>query len=134
MLVTNYPQQVPTWLPPGVRAFPYVPFSKILRRCSALVYHGGVGTLAQEIKAGIPHLVVPNSHDQPDNGRRIQQLGLGHTIDPERYKAPRVAQVLGELLNSATIRQRCREYSAKIDSHAALQKACALIEKLGART
>ena len=130
MLVTNYLQQIPNELPPGVRAFSYVPFSEILSRCSALVYHGGVGTLAQGIKAGLPHLVVPNSLDQPDNGRRVQHLGLGYSIYPERYTAPHVAQVLGQLLNSATIRQRCQEYSARIDSHAALQKACALIETL----
>jgi UDP:flavonoid glycosyltransferase YjiC (YdhE family) len=95
MLVTSHSQQIPRDLPPGVRAFSYVPFGKVLRRCSALVYHGGVGTLAQGIKAGIPHLVVPNSHDQPDNARRVEQLGLGCRVYPERYKAARVAQILG---------------------------------------
>ena len=43
-------------------------FSDLLPRAAMFVYHGGVGTLAQPIKAGIPHLVVPNGHDQFDNG------------------------------------------------------------------
>jgi UDP:flavonoid glycosyltransferase YjiC (YdhE family) len=29
---------------------------------------------------------VPNSHDQPDNARRVEQLGLGCRVYPERYK------------------------------------------------
>ena len=131
MLVTSHSQQIPRDLPPDVRAFSYVPFGKVLRRCSALVYHGGVGTLAQGIKAGIPHLVVPNSHDQPDNARRVEQLGLGCRVYPERYKAARVAQILGTLTNGAALRQRCQKYSARVDSHAALAKACELLEGLG---
>ncbi len=131
MLVTNYPEQLPNDLPPNVRTFSYLPFSQILPRCSALVYHGGIGTLAQAIKAGIPHLVVPNGHDQPDNGARIERLGLGFSVYPERYKVRRVAEMLKELLGSAAIRQRCREYAARVDSHAALQQACELIERLG---
>ncbi len=51
MLVTNYPEQVPPRLPAGIRVFGYLPFSQVLPRAALLVYHGGVGTLAQGIKA-----------------------------------------------------------------------------------
>ncbi len=130
MLVTNYPEQLPRDLPPGVRAFPYLPFSQILPRCSALVYHGGIGTMAQAIHAGIPHLVVPNGHDQPDNGARVERLGLGFSVYPEKYKARSVARMLAELQASSKIRQRCHELAVKIDSQTALERACTLIEQL----
>jgi rhamnosyltransferase subunit B len=71
MLVTNFPGQLPSDLPEGIRAFSYLPFSRVLPRCAAVAYHGGIGTLAQAVNAGIPHLVVSNSYDQPDNGQRI---------------------------------------------------------------
>ena len=131
MLVTNFPSQLPRDLPPGVQAFGYVPFSKLLPRCAALVYPGGIGTMAQAIKAGIPHLVVPYAHDQPDNALRLTRLGLGCSIYPEQYKAARVAKLIGELLGSAEIQRRCREYATRIDSQAALEFACDLIEGLG---
>ena len=89
MLVTNFLDQVPTGLPPHVKAFGYLPFSELLPRAALLVYHGGIGTLAQTIKAGIPHLVVPNGHDQFDNGFRIERLGLGRSIPQTRYRARR---------------------------------------------
>jgi rhamnosyltransferase subunit B len=130
MLVTNHPGQLPDSLPPGVRAFPYVPFSRILPRCAAVVYHGGIGTLAQAVKAGVPHLVVPNAHDQPDNGQRVERLGLGFSINPRRYRPGSAARAIGKLLRSAQVRERCREYAARVDSPASLDRACSLIEQL----
>ncbi len=130
MLVTNFPEQLPGNLPSEVRAFSYLPFSQILPRCAALIYPGGIGTMAQAIKAGIPHLIVPHAHDQPDNAFRIQCLGLGDCIYPERYKAPHVAAVLRRLLGSAQLQVPCSEYARKIDSDAARERACDLIEGL----
>jgi rhamnosyltransferase subunit B len=131
MLVTNHPGQLPDGLPPGIRAFPYLPFSRILPRCAALVYHGGIGTLAQAVKAGVPHLVVPNAHDQPDNGQRIERLGLGLSINPRRFCGHNAARAIGELLRSPRIRERCREFAPRVDGRASLERACALIEGLG---
>ena len=87
MLVTNFPEQVPADLPPHVKTFGYLPFSDLLPHAAMLVYHGGIGTLAQTIKAGIPHLVVPNGHDQFDNAWRIEQLGLGRSIPADRVSS-----------------------------------------------
>jgi len=130
LLVTLHPDQLPKQLPVDVRSFSYLPFSQILPRCAAIVYHGGIGTMAQAIKAGIPHLVVPNSHDQPDNGCRIERLGLGFCVPPRRYRASEMAATLRELVASGEIRARCRDYSKKIDSGAALRDSCDWIERL----
>ncbi len=130
MLVTNYPDQVPNALPPHVRAFGYLPFSKVLPRAAMVVYHGGIGTLAQTIEAGIPHLVVPNGHDQFDNGFRIERLGLGRTIPQTAYRARGVARTLRSMLDDAALQARCRQYSGRIDADASLTRACELIESL----
>jgi len=134
MLITNFPEQLPRNLPSGVRVFSYLPFSRILPRCSAVVHPGGIGTMAQAIKAGIPQLVVPHAHDQPDNAFRIERLGLGISIYPERYHAPRVAQALTKLLASSQIGTHCAEYAEKVDSSATSKQVCDLIEGLGRRT
>lgn len=133
MLVTNFPEQLPADLPPFVQAFSYLPFSRILPRCAALVCYGGIGTLAQAIKAGIPHLVVPNAHDQPDNALRIERLGLGRGLYPERYKAATVARTLNEIIGSRQLQQRCRHYAQEIDTETTLRRTAELIEQLGDR-
>ena len=52
--VTRYPEQLPASLPEGVRHCAYMPFSPLLPRSAALVHHGGIGTKAQALAAGIP--------------------------------------------------------------------------------
>jgi hypothetical protein len=92
-VVANCLRQLPEHLPPGVRTFRYLPFSQILPHCAALVYPGGISTMAQAIQAGISHLVAPYAHDQPDNALRIRRLGLGFTIYPKRYEPRRAARL-----------------------------------------
>jgi len=130
MLVTNHRAQLPPVLPTGIRAFPYVPFSQILPRCSTLIYHGGIGTLAQAARAGVPQLVVPNAHDQPDNGQRIRRLGLGFSVPPGRYRRRAAARALATLAGPGAVRERCREFAPRVDAAAALARACILLEAL----
>ena len=130
MLVTNFPEQVPADLPSHVKTFGYLPFSDVLPHAAMLVHHGGIGTLAQTIKAGIPHLVVPNGHDQFDNAWRIEQLGLGRSIPQTRYRANRVVKAIRAILADGEGRARCRDYASRMDSDAALTRACELIEGL----
>ena len=130
MLVTNHPGQLPKDLPPGIKSFPYLPFSRVLPRCAGIIYHGGIGTLAQAVKAGVPHLVVANAHDQPDNGRRIERLGLGLCLEEHAFSAKAASRAIAHLVNSDDLHQRCRQFAPRINSELSCEAACALIEKL----
>ena len=44
---------------------------------SALVHHGGAGTTAVGLRAGVPSVVVPFFADQPFWGWRVAALGCG---------------------------------------------------------
>jgi rhamnosyltransferase subunit B len=133
MLVTNYPEQIPAMLPAAVRTFGYLPFSQVLPRAALLVYHGGVGTLAQGIKAGVPHLVVPHGYDQFDSGWRIEQLGLGRSIPQNRYRARHVARTISALLEDDSSSGRREDFKSRINSADALTSACRLLEQLAMR-
>jgi UDP:flavonoid glycosyltransferase YjiC (YdhE family) len=134
MLVTNFPEQVPSDLPSHVRIFSYQPFSELLPRASLLAYHGGIGTLAQTIRAAIPHLVVPHGHDQFDNGWRIERLGLGRSIPQTRYRADVVAGTIRNILEDSSGLARRADAAARIDPDAAVRSACELIERLAGTT
>ena len=131
MLVTNHPDQLPRDLPSGIRAFPYLPFGQVLPRCAAIVYHGGIGTLAQAVKAGIPQLVVANAHDQPDNGQRIERLGLGLGLETGGYTQRSARRAIRELVTSEPLQRRCREFSPRVDSARSAAEACGRLEALG---
>jgi rhamnosyltransferase subunit B len=77
ILCTRHLPDVPEKLPDGVMGCEYAPFSLLLPHCSALVHHGGIGTLSQAWRAGIPQLITPLAHDQPDNAVRVRERGIG---------------------------------------------------------
>ena len=78
LLLTKFANQVPTPLPAGVIHVAYAPFSELLPQCAALVHHGGIGTTAQALAAGVPQLIVPFAHDQHDNAARVSGSGAAH--------------------------------------------------------
>ena len=80
LLITPYRAQLPASLPDDVHVVDYAPFGALLPRLSALVHHGGIGTSAQALAAGVPQLVVPFAHDQFDNAARLQRLGASRTL------------------------------------------------------
>ncbi len=128
IFLTPYADQIPADLPPTVRHFDYIPFSILLDRAAALVHHGGIGTCAQAMKAGIPQLVMPMAHDQFDNARRIEMLGLGYSMRQARYLKSAVAEKLRRLVNAESVRARCREVAAKLRAANPLSDICDLIE------
>jgi UDP:flavonoid glycosyltransferase YjiC (YdhE family) len=133
MLVTNFPDQIAARLPQRIRTFGYLPFSRALPRAALLVHHGGIGTLAQAVKSGIPQLIVPNGHDQFDNGWRVERLGLGRSIPQTRYRAGLAMRTIRAILDDPEVAGRAQRYAARIDGAAALTRAAELIEALAAQ-
>jgi rhamnosyltransferase subunit B len=129
IFLTQFPEQLPDPLPGGVRHFDYVPFSAVLPRAAALVHHGGIGTTAQAIAVGLPQLIVPSAHDQPDNAVRIRRLGLGEFLLPGSYKTASVAKLLARL-TTPQMRQNCQRYVGELAGNQPLETTCRLIENL----
>ena len=133
LLLTHFPEQAPSPLPAGAARFDYAPFSEVLPRSAAIVHHGGIGTSAQALLAGIPQLINPFSFDQPDNGARLERLGVARTVFPIRFREQRVTRVLDELLRSEDVRRACALTAQRMRNTSALDETCDLIEELGSR-
>lgn len=54
-----------------------VPHAWLLRRCSAVLHHGGSGTTAAALRAGIAQATIPMMMDQPMWAERVAWLDLG---------------------------------------------------------
>lgn len=103
IFLTAHEAQVPRGLPPAVLWQPYLPFQKLLPQAAALVHHGGIGSTAEALRAGIPQLIVPLAYDQFDNGARVKALGAGLTLPHSRLSASSLASALRSLLAAPLI-------------------------------
>lgn len=130
ILVTRFPDQLPDELPATVRHVDYVPFSALLPRAAAIVHHGGIGTTAHALAAGIPQLVVPRIYDQPDNAGHIRRLGVGDRLGPLRFRGWPAARKLRHLLGSSEVAHRCRVVARKFQEARPLAYTCELIEQV----
>lgn len=119
----------PENLSQDILAVSYVPYSQIFPRACAIVHQGGIGTTAQALRAGRPTLVMPYSHDQPDNAARVERLGTSRTISRKQYSASRVAKTLGELLENPNYATKAAEIGRIIQVENGVGIACDAIEK-----
>lgn len=130
ILLTKYADQLPAQLPPSVRHLGFLPLSRLLPHTAAFVQHGGIGSCAQGLAAGIPQVVRPLAYDQFDNSRRLVRLGVAEEISVRRFRGPRVADTLSRLLDSSTVEDRCRHWAARCNGPAARAAACDALERL----
>jgi len=130
ILLTPFHETIPSNLPPEIRHFSYIPFSEVLPRAAALVYHGGIGTCAQTLQAGIPHLVQPMAHDQLDTLSRVRDLGVGDGLHPRHFKATRIAEKLDKLLGDEKVRRRAKEIATLFEDTDWMGRTCELIEEM----
>ncbi len=128
--VTPEQAGLPAQMPADVFVTGYVPHAAVFPRAAAVIHQGGIGTLAQAMRAGRPMLVVPFSHDQPDNAARAVRLGIARMISARRYMADGAAAELGVLLGQADILLRAGRVAEAINAEDGAANACDAIEGL----
>ncbi|HEY0964073.1 MAG TPA: nucleotide disphospho-sugar-binding domain-containing protein [Pseudomonadales bacterium] len=130
VLLTGTDAQKPDTLPDDVVAFPYAPFSALFPHAAAIVHQGGVGTTGQALRAGRPTLIVPFSHDQPDNAARTVRLGTGRMIERGSYRAPHVATELAALLDDPDCASRAHAVGGRVGAENGTARAVDLLATL----
>ncbi len=93
----------------------FIPFQAVFPKAEMIVHHGGIGTIIPAIKAAKPQLIVPFSHDQPDNAIRVKNSGLGEILYPHKFTADNCIKMIKKLNADDQVKQTCKNYSDKID-------------------
>ncbi len=128
LLVTVEPRCVEGFTGPDVRHSSYVPFSRVVPRSAAFVTHGGIGSVAQGLAAGVPQVAVPMGFDQVDNGSRLEDLGAGGCVPLSKWTLKRAVAVLDRVLSDPSVASSARAAAARIDSAASRDAAVAAVE------
>jgi sterol 3beta-glucosyltransferase len=88
-----------------------IPHDWLFPRMAAVVHHGGTGTTAAGLRAGVPSVVVPFYLDQPFWGRKVHELGVGPRPIPRQQLTE---QRLAEAISIATSDQAMQRRAASI--------------------
>jgi UDP:flavonoid glycosyltransferase YjiC (YdhE family) len=123
----NRPRQA---LPESICVAEYAPFSALFPRAALVVHQGGVGTTAQCLRAGKPMLIMPYSHDQPDNGRRMRRLKVARVIQRGNYLPVRVARKLKAMLEEPLFARRAKLVAQRLEREDGVRSACDALEEL----
>jgi UDP:flavonoid glycosyltransferase YjiC (YdhE family) len=123
----NRPQQK---LPSSICVAEYAPYSALFSRASVVVHQGGVGTTAQCLRAGKPMLIMPYSHDQPDNARRMRRLQVAKVIQKKSYKPAKVASKIRAMLDDPSYAHIASAVAHQMNREDGVDTACDALEKL----
>ena len=131
LLIGRDPRNRPTTpLPTDICAAEYAPYSELFSRAAAIVHQGGVGTTGQAMRAGKPMIVMPYSHDQPDNAARMTRLGIGRTLARDRYNPATAERELRALLDTPAYAQKAAAVGQEVQAENGVRSACDALETL----
>ena len=100
------------------------PHSWLFPRMAAVVHHGGAGTTAEGLRAGIPSVIVPFAFDQPFWGARLNALGLGpQPVPVNKLTISRLAGAISQAVSDQGMRERARVTGEAIRSEDGLANA-----------
>ncbi len=118
---------------PNVHVSSFLNHAELLPRCAAIVTTGGAGTVLAAAVAGIPQLVVPTTWDQPDNGRRLVEAGVGLSLPARRCTPQRLGDAVEALLGDADRRLRAERLGQRLRATRGPDRAAELLERLSPR-
>lgn len=106
-----------------------VPYDWLFPRLAAAVHHGGIGTTAAALRAGIPSVTVPLIPEQAYHSWRVHQLGLGpKPLSRRRLTSDGLELAMRAVITSPTMRQRVSGLAWRIGQDDGVGRAVAAIQ------
>ncbi|WP_067491187.1 glycosyltransferase [Actinomadura hibisca] len=106
------------------------PHDWLFPRTAAVVHHGGAGTTAAALRAGVPNVVVPFFVDQPFWGSRVAALGAGPDPVPfPELSVPRLADAVARAVGDGGMAERAAGVGERIRAEDGVAVACEYLER-----
>ncbi|MCX6035778.1 MAG: glycosyltransferase [Chloroflexi bacterium] len=101
-----------------------IPHNWLFPKMAAVVHHGGVGTTAAGLWAGIPAIITPFFGDQPFWGQRVYELGVGpRPIPRQRLTVDRLAESIRCALSDTEMREKAAHLGEHIRAENGIARA-----------
>lgn len=110
------------------------PHDWLLPRCKFVVHHGGSGTTAAGLRAGVPAVVLPHAADQPFWGRRVAAIGAGPAPLDLRKLTGQGLTAAFEQASAEPVRARAAELGSLLRAEDGVGSAVKIIETCGGKS
>jgi sterol 3beta-glucosyltransferase len=118
-------------LPDEVFKVESCPHDWLFPQVAAVVHHGGAGTTAAGLRAGVPSVLVPFMGDQPFWADQVKKLHVGpEPIPRQELDSDRLAYAIRTAVKHEPTRQRAAEIGERIRAEDGVGKAIQAIEKI----
>lgn len=117
---------------PNVYFFRRVPQLLVLQHAAVHITHGGLGSVKESIRYGVPMLVYPlDAHyDQPGNGLKVEHHGLGLRGNFSWESADALREKLLRLLEDATFQTNVARFRQTCDAHYGNDQVKTILQQL----
>jgi UDP:flavonoid glycosyltransferase YjiC (YdhE family) len=116
-------------LPDNVFLLDSVPHDWLFARVAAVVHHGGAGTTAAGLRAGVPSIIVPFFADQPFWGQRVAELGVGpKPIPRKKLTIENLSRAIENAVTDQAMRQKAVRLGERIRAEDGVGRAVAVIQ------
>lgn len=103
---------------PNIHLSTYEPFSQLFIHGKIIVHQCGIGTTAQALLSGKPQILVPFSHDQPDNARIVSDKGIGINIPVKKLSTSRLISAIETINKDSSFSKNAINFSQNMDTKA----------------
>jgi sterol 3beta-glucosyltransferase len=118
-----------TNLPETVLMVDSISHSWLFPRMAAVVHHGGAGTTAAGLRAGVPSIVIPFFGDQLYWGQRVAKLGVGTAPIPrKKLTVELLANAIHRAVRDPMMIQRATILGSNIQAEDGIANAVRVIE------
>ena len=131
ILLTGWGGMSASDLPDHVYAVGSIPHTWLFPRMAAVVHHGGAGTTAAGLRAGVPSILIPFFADQHFWADRVRRLGVGPApISRSRLTPAALASAMLRAVTDTTMQARAAALGRQIQAEDGAYHAAAIVDTL----
>ncbi|MGE0174908.1 MAG: macrolide family glycosyltransferase [Oligoflexales bacterium] len=107
---------------------PHVPQLEVLQHASVFVTHGGMNSTMEGLGFGVPLVALPQMFEQAITARRIEEMGVGISLDGRELEASLLRQAVEDVANSSNAKSRVRVVQEAITASGGVRAAAQAVE------
>lgn len=121
-------------VPANARLYGWLSYSQAMAAADLVVCHGGHGTVARALGAGVPVLCCPAVGDMTENGARVGWAGVGLALPWRLLGRASLRVAVRRILGDGSFRERAREIARWGEGHDGAAVGAELVETFAARS